>query len=444
MSDVQTLSELSPASRALFDMSGAATDLPGGDINWLTQLREEALRRFGQAGLPTPKLEDWKYTDLKALNGADLARRLGDTVAEADADFAPGVRHRLRFQDGCFAPGASSADDLPKGVTLLPLRRALADMPDTLRAHLDQQDAGALSDLNAAYLDEGAVIIVDDTSDEDITLALEFFTSDGGKVMPAFHPRNIIVVRKGARTSLLERHGGEPDATYFANHVTTIALEDGASLNHVKEFGDPAGAFNTSLTQVRVGRDASYVSAILATGGQLLRNEIRIELAEEGAEAQLAGAYLGRGAQHTDHTTRIDHLAPNTTSRQIFRGALDGNSRAVFQGNIVVADGADGSDGRLANDTLLLTEGCEIDSKPQLEIYADDVKCAHGSTAGELDDEAMFYLRSRGVPEAEARAMLVEGFISTVFEGIEELSGIGELQNGIAKWLVGGNGSARP
>ena len=187
---------------------------------------------------------------------------------------------------------------------------------------------------------------------------------------------------------------------------------------------------------MRVGQGGYYGSAILATGGRLLRNEIRIELAEQGAETDLAGVYLGRGGQHIDQTTRIDHLVPNTTSRQIFRGALDEKARAVFQGNIVVAKGADGSDGRLANGTIMLSEGCEIDTKPQLEIYADDVKCAHGSTVGELDDEALFYLRSRGVPLAEARAMLVEGFVGTVYDHMDGLGGVAELRRGIAGWLA--------
>ena len=423
----------------MIDMGAAAIDLPGGDIDWLTQLRGDALRRFGEAGLPTPKLEDWKYTDLKALNQANLVLRstvAADAAAKADPDFAPGVRHRMRFQDGRFVAAPSMVDDLPKGVTFTPLSQALIDMPDALRVHLEQNDAGALCDLNAAYLGEGALITVDSTADEELNLALEFFASDSGADMPVYHPRNVVLVQGGAKVTLLEFHGGEAGAAYFVNHVTSIAIEDGATLNHVKWFGDSSGAFNTSLTRVRVGQGGYYGSAILATGGRLLRNEIRIELAEQGAETDLAGVYLGRGGQHIDQTTRIDHLVPNTTSRQIFRGALDEKARAVFQGNIVVAKGADSSDGRLANGTIMLSEGCEIDTKPQLEIYADDVKCAHGSTVGELDDEALFYLRSRGVPLAEARAMLVEGFVGTVYDHMDGLGGVAELRRGIAGWLA--------
>jgi Fe-S cluster assembly protein SufD len=401
---------------------------PDGDSDWLAGLRAEGLARFGQAGLPTPKLEDWKYTDLKALNSANLV-----LPGEASAvDFGAAAGPRLCFADGRYMAAASIADDLPKGVSLLPLAQALVDMPDVLRAHLEAADAGALADLNTAYLQDGAVIIVDGA---EVTLALDFLASGSGEQMPAFHPRNIVIIQGGAQVTLLESHAGA-DA-YFANHVTSIAVEDGARLNHIKAFNDSSDAFNTSLTRVRIGADGYYGSAILDTGGKLLRNEMRIELAGEGAETSLAGAYLARGGRHADHTTRIDHLTANTTSRQIFRGALDGKARAVFQGNIVVAEGADGSDGRLANNTIMLSEGCEIDTKPQLEIYADEVKCAHGSTVGELDDDAMFYLRSRGVPEAQARAMLVEGFVATVFDEFDGLEGVEKLRDGLADWLAG-------
>lgn len=424
MSTQQTLPELSPASQALIAMHG---NLAGGG-DWLAALRADALARFGQTGLPTPKLEDWKYTDLKALNGANLVRP-GDAPA---ADFGGQAGHRLCFNDGRYVAAASMKDNLPGGVTFLSLSEAFMDMPDVLRSHLETEGAGALADLNAAYLEDGAVIIVDGA---EVTLALEFLASDNGNHMPVFHPRNIVIVRNGAQLTLLESHEG--DGAYFANYVTSIAVEEGARLNHVKAFNDASDAFSTSLTNVRIGADGYYGSAILDTDGKLLRNEIRIELAGEGAATSLAGAYLARDGRHTDHTTRIDHLAANTTSRQIFRGALDGKARAVFQGNIVVAEGADGSDGRLANNTIMLSEGCEIDTKPQLEIYADEVKCAHGSTVGELDDDAMFYLRSRGVPEIEARAMLVEGFVATVFDEFDGLEGVENLRSSLADWLAG-------
>jgi len=304
-------------------------------------------------------------------------------------------------------------------------------MPDLVQGHIYLENDRALSYLNGACLEDGAVIVADGP---DVTLALEFLASDGGTDLPAFHPRNIVIAKGGARVTLLEAHRG--DGACFANHVTALIIEAGARLNHIKVFADAAGTFNTSLTDVKVAEDGYYGSAILATGGQLLRNEMHIRLAGERAETSLAGVYLARRDQHTDHTTRIDHLSGNTKSRQVFRGALDGKARAVFQGNIVVAEGADGSDGRLANDTIILAEGCEIDTKPQLEIYADDVKCAHGSTVGELDEEALFYLRSRGVPEPAARAMLVEGFVATVFDQFEGIEGIEVLRTGIVNWLA--------
>lgn len=177
---------------------------------------------------------------------------------------------------------------------------------------------------------------------------------------------------------------------------------------------------------------------MLATGGALVRNEMRIELSAAGADVSLNGAYLGRGKQHTDHTTVLRHAAPHTTSRQLYKGALDGAARGVFQGNIYVAEGADGTDGQMSNRTVLLSDKCEMDSKPQLEIYADDVKCAHGATVGELDEDALFYLRARGVPERRARELLVEGFVAEAFGGLAEPVLAELMRDRIVHWLAAG------
>jgi Fe-S cluster assembly protein SufD len=218
--------------------------------------------------------------------------------------------------------------------------------------------------------------------------------------------------------------------------VTEILVKEGASLTHIRLFEDAETAFNLSHLSARIGKDAAYHSYVLATGGALVRNEMRIDLAAPGADASLNGAYLARGRQHTDHTTLLRHGAPHTTSRELFKGALDDTARGVFQGNIYVAKGADGTDGNMTNRTILLSEKAEMDSKPQLEIYADDVKCAHGATVGALEEDALFYLRARGVPERQARELLVEGFVAEAFDELGEGAILDLMRARIASWLA--------
>jgi Fe-S cluster assembly protein SufD len=233
---------------------------------------------------------------------------------------------------------------------------------------------------------------------------------------------------------VIERFSGT--GRYLTNPVSEIVVEEGAKLTHIRLFEDAETAFNLSHLSARIGKDAAYHAYALATGGALVRNEMRIDLAASGADASLNGAYLARGKQHTDHTTVLRHGAPHTTSKELFKGALDDVARGVFQGNIYVAKGADGTDGNMTNRTILLSEKAEMDSKPQLEIYADDVKCAHGATVGALEEDALFYLRARGVPERQAREVLVEGFVAEAFDDLGEGIILDLLRARVASWLA--------
>ena len=235
----------------------------------------------------------------------------------------------------------------------------------------------------------------------------------------AYFPRNLIVLEKGAEATVVKHHVALGVGAYFANAVTEIDIGPGARLHHYEVQAEALEATHLSTVHARIARDATYDSFNLSIGGRLSRNEVSVRLEGEGAHCGLNGAFLMRGSEHCDNTTVIDHLVPHTTCREVFKGVLDDESRAVFQGRIVVHEDAQHTDGHQLCKTLLLSTGAEIDAKPELEIYADDVKCSHGATTGQMDETALFYLRSRGVPEALARNLLVQSFLGEAFEEIQ-------------------------
>ena len=399
-------------------------------IGWLDAMRDEGRAAFRAHGLPTTKMENWKYTNLKALDEFAFARP--STSPEFKGELLDFGGPRLVFVNGVFAPGLSKGLSNTEG-QVLPLSAALDSNANGVQAHLGKIAIAVdpLAALNSRVIDDGIALLLHGRSLSKPVVVEHISTATGDGV--ACHPRNLIVIENDARAVLVERFSGV--GRYLVNPVTEIVLADKVEFFHYRLFDDDDAAFNLSHTHVRIGRDALYDAQILSLGGALLRNEIRVDLVAPQAAVYLAGAYLARGRQHVDHTTVIRHDAPHTTSRELFKGALDGHARGVFQGNIRVAKGSDGTDGLMTNKTLLLSDRAEMDSKPQLEIYADDVKCAHGATVGELEEEALFYMRARGIPERQARAMLIEGFVGTAFEPTLETD-VGDLfKTRIAQWL---------
>lgn len=406
----------------------------GHGIGWLDSLRDRSRAAFRAQGLPTTKVESWKYTSLKPLDGFAFARpapakgKTGGT----DGALAKLAGTYLVFTDGAFDIKASRAES----AHALPLSMALQKNADAVHQYLGHiaTSDDPLTMLNSGVIDDGLVLVVEGESIEKPIVVEQVSSASADGV--AVHPRNLIVLRRNARATVIERFSGA--GRYLINPVSEIVVEDGAKLTHIRLFEDDLAAFNLSHLSARVGRDAAYESHVLAIGGALVRNEMRIDLSASGADAALNGAYLARGRQHSDHTTVLRHAAPHTTSRELFKGALDDHARGVFQGNIFVAKGADGTDGNMTNRTILLSDKAEMDSKPQLEIYADDVKCAHGATVGALEEDALFYLRARGVPERQAREVLVEGFVAEAFDSLGEGVLQDFLRMRIAFWLAAG------
>ena len=436
-------------------MSGAAAayadrfaeveaELPGRDLAWLRRRRTRAIEAFAAHGLPNTRIEEWKYTSLRPLektvyafprggaNGVDGAR-----LARLAPD--PGPCHRLVFVNGGYRADLSAPGDPAAGVTITTLAKALEERPALVEAHLGDETAlEGVGALNAAFMNDGAVVhlAADTVLEQPLHLVFVTLPQDAPTVTHAF---NLIVAEPGAHAGLVETHTGA--GAYWGNTAARVVVAQGAEVSRTTVLAGSDEAFHLGATEAEVARGGRYRSFVLSHGGRLSRDEIDVALLGEGAGCRLDGLVLGRGKQHIDNTTRIVHRAPGAGSREVYRGVLDDSARSVFQGKVVVEPGAQKTDAYQLNENLLLSETAEADAKPELMIYADDVKCSHGATVGALDDDALFYLRARGIDEAAARNHLVEAFAGQIVETLE--GGAAAIVRGaLAAWL-GGGGAAR-
>jgi Fe-S cluster assembly protein SufD len=398
----------------------------GSGPAWLKDVRQRAIGRFAALGFPTPKNEDWHFTSVAPIAEAEfraLRTPTGDVSRDDLAPFTFGAADwpTLVFVNGRFAPELSSTAGLASGVRLLTLGRALRDEPALVERYLTKLapfDRQAFTALNTAFMLDGAVLHVAPGVDAGRPIHL-LFVSDSEAAKGATHPRTLIVADRRARATVLESYVAVGDAAYFTNAVTEVVVGDGATLTHHKIQRESARAFHVDTVEVRQGRDSHYVSFSFATGGALARTNIYTVLDGEGCGATLNGLYMLDGEQHCDHQTRIEHARPNTYSREVYKGILDDRSHGVFNGKVYVHPIAQKTDGKQTNNTLLLSDEARIDTKPQLEIFADDVKCTHGATVGRLDETALFYMKSRGVSAETARKLLTYAFAADVLETIE-------------------------
>ncbi|MBL4690507.1 MAG: Fe-S cluster assembly protein SufD [Rhodospirillales bacterium] len=399
--------------------------LPGAGLPWIQDLREAGIESFNGLGLPTIKQEAWKYTKLKPLDDTKF-QLVTDADGAASVDLVPSVlpesngHTRLVFVNGRMRSELMIEGDLPDGVFIDCLKDALAsgaDWTEEYLGHIQQDDDQSMFALNTALMDSGFVLRVD--PGVVVEQPIEVIFIGGLTDHPVtYFPRNLIVIGDNAQATVVKHHVGMGVGAYFVNTATEIQIGQGATFHHYKVQAETLDAMHLDTSHVRVAKDATYDSFNLSIGGRLSRNDVSVRLEGSGAHAGLNGAYLMRGSEHCDNTTVIQHLAPNTTCREVFKGVLDDESRAVFQGRIVVHREAQGTDAYQLCKTLLLSTGAEIDAKPELEIYADDVKCSHGATTGQIDETALFYLRSRGIPEALARNLLVQSFLGEALEEI--------------------------
>ncbi len=399
----------------------------GGEApEWVRALRSSALERFTQLGFPTTKNEDWHFTSVAPIAERQFVPLTAPSGDVRRTDLEPYLFantddwHLAVFVNGRFAPELSHLENLPDGVRVLPLGRAWAEAPDLARriGTIAGSDAQSFTALNTAFLNDGAVIHV--AADRTVAHPIHLvYATDRHGANGVSHPRNLIVAEHHARATVIESYVGLGDVSYFTNAVTEVAVDAGATLTHYKLQREGARAYHVGTVETVQQRDSHFVSFALATGAALSRTNIATVLGGEGAGATLNGLYMLDGTQHGDHQTRIEHAQPNCFSRELYKGVLDGESHGVFNGKVYVQPIAQKTDGKQTNNNLLLSERAQIDTKPQLEIFADDVKCTHGATVGRLDDVALFYMKSRGIDADEARKLLTYAFAADVLETIE-------------------------
>lgn len=387
-----------------------------GEPSWLADARRAALSRFGALGLPTTRHEDWRFTSLAPLAALELRRAPespggGATGLLARTPMPEGAR--LVFVNGRYRADLSSRAGLPHAAVLTPLGEALRDAPAELQPHLGRlarTDEHAFVAANAALFEDGAFLRLPANVAVDAPIALVFVADAREPV--ASHPRTLVLAGEGSRATLTEIYVGGDAGPYLTNAVTEIVLGAGAAVEHVRLQAEGAGAVHVSVLHAEQGAGSSLSAHAFALGGKLSRTEIRTRLAGEGARVAANGLYMASGDQLVDNFSWVEHAVPNCSTSESYKGILDGRARGVFSGRIRVLPGAQKTVAYQMNSNLLLSDDAMVDTKPQLEIFADDVKCGHGGTVGQLDETALFYLRSRGIGEAEARSLLVWAFAS--------------------------------
>ena len=411
--------------------------LPGGPQT--ASAREEAFRQFERRGLPHRRIEEWKYTDLRALMreakplapapdaaAREAARQAGTVVGSVSA-------HRLVFVDGAFVPEYSSGGELA-GVTITPLAELLArnDAFSALSSGPQGTDAGLA--LNTALMTDGAMISVAAEVAVDRPIHLAFIHTGGAT---AAYTRSQVLVGAGAQVTLIETHEGQQDTDYQVNTAIGLSIGERAQVNRIKIAGEGNKALHIASLIADVGESAQLRDFVATLGGGVTRNQLFVTCSGRNSNVTLAGANLLRGREHADSTLVLDHAVGGCVSREIFKSVLDDESRGVFQGKIVVRPNAQKTDARMLARALLLSEDAEADSKPELEIFADDVQCGHGATIGALDEALKFYLMSRGIPDKEAEALLIQAFIGEAVETIVHDGIRDALMAATVKWLGG-------
>lgn len=404
--------------------AAATLRLPGSGLAWLDDARHEALRAFLEHGLPDARNELWKYTSLRAL--AQRAFAVGNPEA-AGRPVPPGLLPRIAmdepgivFVDGAFRPDLSRLDGLDGGVTLQSLAQALRERPEPLRfllaSHAGDDDGFTL--LNRALASDGVIVRL--AAGARITRPLHIVhVALTGDAPVAWHLHSLLELAEGASLGIVEHFVGEPGARGLANQLCEVALRDKAHLDWTVIQANGADTTLLRRSDCRVGADAAIDFHALELGGKLARHELRVDL--DGAHARFTsrGAFVLHDRQHVDSEILVTHRGRDATSNSVWRGVADGRARGVVHGRILVLPGADGADGGFYNKNLLLSPTAEIDTRPALEIYADEVKANHGATVGQLDENALFYLRSRGIPLDVARRMLVRAFCAVTLDGIQ-------------------------
>ena len=393
--------------------------------DWLPKLKIAAIEQFEAVGFPTTRDEDWHFTSVTPIAERTFRpmKALATTLTSQDIErFTYGQADwpLLVFVNGRYEPMLSSFTQLDVEAQVMTFGEALKEAPELLAEHLGTLAPAtqAFTALNTAFMADGVVIRVP----KDVTLDTPIhilYLADSHANNTSLHPRTLVLAERGARVTLIETFASSGGSSYFTNHVAEVVVGDNARVDHYKVQREGDDAFHVGTTQATQGRDSIYHAFSYATGAQLSRTNVYSKLLGPNAEVRLNGLYALEEAQHADHQTFVEHIAPACSSREVYKGILDGSSHGVFNGKVYVHPEAQKTDGKQTNHTLLIGDGARVDTKPQLEIFADDVKCTHGATVGRLDEMAQFYMKSRGIGAERSRALLTYAFAAEVLELIE-------------------------
>lgn len=396
----------------------------GRDPAWMHRLRADAFARFRELGFPTPQDEEWRYTDVAPIARTAFrpapATSTGAAAALTQLAFPESAAGTIVFVNGRFSRELSPVRALPDGVIAGSLALAMRELSSQVEPHLARHAAygrHAFAALNTALLEDGAFVYLPRGRALDIPIHIVHLTVPGPDAVVT-HPRTLIVADRGAEATVVETYAGTAEGTWLTNAVTELVASENASVRHWRIQRESDQAFHTGTLQVALARHARVHSLNFAFGGALARTDINAVLGAEGAEVHLNGLYLATGDQLVDNHTLIDHARPHCASREIYKGILAGRARGVFNGKVYVRPDAQKTDGKQTNKNLLLSKEALVNTKPQLEIFANDVKCTHGATIGQLEEEQVFYLRARGIAERDARSLLTHAFAGEILEQV--------------------------
>ena len=427
--------------------AGRESTLPGHHLEWLRGVRRAGIDWFSRTGFPTPRNEHWKYTNVSPIEkrSFDLATPSSRPVQAG----GPGERlpngaaaPRLVVVDGRVDRELSDLRALPPGVRIEDFARVVEHDCGFLESRLGRivsPEKTAFTALNTAFMDAGAVIRVDPETIADTPVHL-VFVSGSHEHERAYSPRIVIAAGAGSRIAVVEHFIGLADTVYLDNVVTEIEVAQGAAVEHYKVQRASAGAYHVAALQAKLAAGASFHSLAVSLGARLARHDIDVTLGHEHARCSLDGLFVANGRQHVDFHTNVEHAAPRCESNEYYKGIAGGRGRGVFNGRVHVHPDAQKTEAHQTNRNLLLSRNAEIDTKPQLEIHADDVKCSHGATIGQLDEQMLFYMRSRGIPQSAARGMLTYGFARDVVDRIARSELRESIGAAVLEHLPGGDG----
>lgn len=403
---------------------------PGSSLDWLKSIREQAITKFAELGFPTVQDEDWRFTNVApiARSSFNILENGHDKVSASDLkpfQFGDTQVTELVFVNGHYSKDLSSHTSLPEGVIVKNLADAIESEQELVKNNLAKYadySEEAFTALNTAFIEDGGFIYIPKGTIVDTPIHLLYIATD--EDTPSItNPRNLIISEDNSQANVIEHYTSIGDNVYLSNVVTEIVVGENSTIGHYMIELESKKAFNISTLRVQQARSSNINSHSVLLGGSLVRNNVHPVLAGEGCNSLINGLYMPSHRQHMDNYMKVEHATPHCDSRQLYNGILDGRSRGVFHGRIIVHEDAQKTDAKQTNRNLLLSDTAQIDTKPQLEIYADDVKCTHGATIGQIDENALFYLRSRGISKNAARDIILHAFTNESLEtmGVESV-----------------------